>query len=353
MKFSRNAAAVALAAGLALAVPPALADKPAEVLLGPVSVKVTAMPIDFDRDRPERKDFGNLIFRGGVNLFANSRHFGGYSGLVMDASGRTLLAVSDGGTWLRAALDYDGRKLKGLSEARIGPILGRNGKPLAQDRERDAEGMTLISGGPDNGAAYVSFERIHRIARYPFTRDRFGPRDDSLRLPADTKRMDSNRGVEALAFIGAGRMKGTVVAFSERLTDGSGNLKGWLIGGPSPGAITLKPIAGFDITDMAPLPDGGLVLLERRFRYSEGIKMRIRRIAAKDLRPGAAIEGEVLLTVDDRYNIDNMECIAAHRSPSGETILTLMSDDNFSPLQRTLLVQFALPDGRVAEPQSR
>jgi hypothetical protein len=163
--------------------------------------------------------------------------------------------------------------------------------------------------------------------------------------------MSGNRGVEALALIGAGRMKGTVVAFSERLSDGGGNLKGWLIGGPSPGAIALKPIAGFDITDMAPLPDGGLVLLERRFRYSEGIKMRIRRIAAGEVRPGAVIEGEVLLTADDRYNIDNMECIAAHRSPSGETILTLMSDDNFSPLQRTLLMQFALPDGRVAEPR--
>jgi hypothetical protein len=351
MKFSRNAAAMVLAAGLALIVPPALAEKPAEVLLGPVAVKITAMPIDFDRDRPERKDFGKLVFRGGVNLFANSRHFGGYSGLAVDASGRTLLAVSDGGTWLNATLDYDGRKVKGLSEARIGPILGRNGKPLATDRDRDAEGLTLISGGPDGGAAYVSFEGLHRIARYPFTRDRFGPPDQFLRLPSDSRGMSGNRGVEALALIGAGRMKGTVVAFSERLSDGGGNLKGWLIGGPSPGAIALKPIAGFDITDMAPLPDGGLVLLERRFRYSEGIKMRIRRIAAGEVRPGAVIEGEVLLTADDRYNIDNMECIAAHRSPSGETILTLMSDDNFSPLQRTLLMQFALPDGRVAEPR--
>jgi hypothetical protein len=42
-------------------------------------------------------------------------------------------------------------------------------------------------------------------------------------------------------------------------------------------------------------------------------------------------------------NIDNMEGIAAHRAASGETILTLISDDNFSLLQRTLLMQFALP----------
>lgn len=332
---------------------PALAEKPAEILSTPVPVKITAMPIDFDRERPERKDFGKLIFRGGVNLFANARHFGGYSGIIVDRGGRSLLAVSDAGTWLRATIDYDGRRLKGLSEARIGPILGRDGKPLATDRERDAEGLTLISGSVDQGAAYVSFEGIHRLARYSFTPDTFGPPDGTLRLPAETNRMDGNRGIEALALIGEGRSKGTVVAFSERLTDRNGNLKGWLIGGPAPGAITLKRIAGFDLTDMAALPDGGVVLLERRFRYSEGIKMRIRRIAAKDLRAGAVIEGEVLLSADDRLNIDNMEAIAAHRSPAGETILTLMSDDNFSPFQRTLLMQFALADGRLAEPGAR
>jgi hypothetical protein len=37
-----------------------------------------------------------------------------------------------------------------------------------------------------------------------------------------------------------------------------------------------------------------------------------------------------------------------HRSRSGETILTLMSDDNFSPLQRTLIMQFALPEAKAA-----
>jgi hypothetical protein len=50
-----------------------------------------------------------------------------------------------------------------------------------------------------------------------------------------------------------------------------------------------------------------------------------------------------------------MEGIAAHRSASGETILTLISDDNFSALQRTLLMQFALTDGKpvLAEPGAR
>ena len=37
-----------------------------------------------------------------------------------------------------------------------------------------------------------------------------------------------------------------------------------------------------------------------------------------------------------------MEGISVHRSTSGDTVLTLVSDDNFSILQRTLLLQFTL-----------
>jgi hypothetical protein len=86
------------------------------------------------------------------------------------------------------------------------------------------------------------------------------------------------------------------------------------------------------------------VLLERRFRFSEGIKMRVRRLFANEIKRGALMQGEVLLEADDSLNIDNMEAIAAHRAPSGETILTLMSDDNFSALQRTLIMQFSMPE---------
>jgi hypothetical protein len=327
---------------------PALADKPATVLDAPITTIVTAFPIDFDRDHPEQKEFGKLIFRGGLNLFAKSSHFGGYSALALDASGTTLLAVSDAGTWLRANLDYDGRKLKGLSDVVLGPILGKDGKPLSDDAERDAEGMTLIGSDIGRGTAYVSFERNQRILRYPFIPASFGPSAGSIPLPAAAKRMKANQGIEALALIGAGKLKGTLVAFSERLLDKNGNLQGFLIGGPAPGPIALRRIGGFDMTDAAGLPDGGIIVLERRFRYSEGVKMRIRRIAPSEIKRGALIQGEILLEATDLLNIDNMEAIAVHRSRSGETILTLMSDDNFSPLQRTLIMQFALPEAKAA-----
>ena len=322
----------------------ALAQKPERPLLKAEGVAVTVIPIDLDRDNPGRRDFGKLVFRGGLNLFGKSPYFGGYSALVIDPAGTAILALSDAGTWLRARLDYDGRRLKGLDDAVLGPVLGKNGAPLLAERERDSEGMTLIDGDTESGTAYVSFERNHRIERYPFTPDSFGPPERSLRLPKEAGEMNLNRGAEAIALLPAGRRKGTVVAFSERLPDKNGNLRGWLIGDRASGPIAVKTSGGYDITDIAALPDGGLVLLERRFRMSEGLRIRIRRPDASDLRPGAVLDGRVLFEATDAYNIDNFEGVAAHRAANGETILTLISDDNFNPLQRTLLVQFAIAD---------
>jgi hypothetical protein len=338
----RQLAIATVAILVAFAAAPALA-KPLSPLQGPTQTTITAIPIDFDRDNPARKTFGKLIFRAGLNLYAKSSHFGGYSAIAIDPTGRSLLAISDAGSWLRATLEYDGRNLKGLDNAVLGPILGADGKPLSDDNWRDSEGMTLLKGDPHEGTAYVSFERKHRIELYPFNTRQFGPPAGKIALPAGTKAMSANRGIEALTIIRAGRLKGTLVAFAEGSSNGTGNLQGWLIGGPTPGKITLKRLGGFDVTDATALPDGGIVVLERRFRFSEGVKMRIRRIAAGELKRGALIGGEVLLEANDSFNIDNMEGIAAHRGASGETVLTLISDDNFSPLQRTLIMQFVLP----------
>jgi hypothetical protein len=107
---------------------------------------VSAIPVDFDRDNPDNKKFGKLIYLGGLNLFAKSHQFGGYSALTIDPSGRSLLAISDAGIRMWATLDYDGRNLKGLSDVTLGPLLGKDGKPLRSDRERDSEGMALIRG---------------------------------------------------------------------------------------------------------------------------------------------------------------------------------------------------------------
>jgi hypothetical protein len=49
-----------------------------------------------------------------------------------------------------------------------------------------------------------------------------------------------------------------------------------------------------------------------------------------------------LIFADMGFQIDNMEGLAVHRAATGELVLTLISDDNFSPIQRNLLLQFTL-----------
>jgi len=48
------------------------------------------------------------------------------------------------------------------------------------------------------------------------------------------------------------------------------------------------------------------------------------------------IDGKPLIVADLAYQIDNMEGIAVHTNAAGETILTLVSDDNFSVIRQFL-----------------
>jgi hypothetical protein len=71
--------------------------------------------------------------------------------------------------------------------------------------------------------------------------------------------------------------------------------------------------------------------------------MRLRRIDATAVKPGALLDGEVLIEADMSGEIDNMEGLAVHTAENGDTVLTIISDDNFNrTLQRTLLLQFTL-----------
>jgi hypothetical protein len=155
--------------------------------------------------------------------------------------------------------------------------------------------------------------------------------------------MQSNSGLEAVTVLQGGPHRGAVVAFAERLLDPGNNHTGWMWIDGQPRQFTLTNIGDFDITDAVALPDGSLIVLERWFQWSGGVKMRLRLVPAADIKPGALLDGEVLLEADVGYEIDNMEGMAVHRGPRGETVLTLISDNNFNNfLQRTLLLQFEL-----------
>lgn len=312
--------------------------------LHPRAIAVAATPIAFDRLRPDTTTFGRLTWRGGLEIASpETPEFGGYSGIAVTDRGARFIAVSDQGSWLAGTLVRKGERLAGLADTRVGPLLSKKGKMLKKKRDADAEDIALWRN--KKGAyALISFERKHRIGRFPFARGELGAPQSNLDLPEAVSEADSNKGLESVTVLTDDDNRGTVLTFAEKLLDDEGNHSGWLIRDKSNAAVRLKRHSDFEVTGLATLPSGNVVVLERSFSLLGGIAMRLSEIDRGDIAPGALLDGREILRADMRYDIDNMEGVAAYENDAGETILTLVSDDNFNKngLQRTLLMQFKL-----------
>ena len=305
----------------------------------PVSIEVNARPIaSFDpRDRSQVR-FGSLEWRSGLVLTSRFRGFGGLSGIRLDPKGERFIALSDKGGWFTGRIRYEGREMKGLDDVEAAPMLGPDGKPITARGWFDSESIAL-----DGSFVYIGLERVNQVLRYDFSKGFTRSRGEVVPLPPAARKLPYNKGLEALVFVPKGqRLAGTLIAISERGLDPQGNLIAFLVGGPSPGQFSVRRTENFDISDAVLLQDGDLLILERKFSWLGGIGIRIRRIPLASVAPDALVDGPVIFIADLGQEIDNMEGIDAHVTPEGDTVLTMVSDDNFSLLQRTLLLQFTL-----------
>jgi hypothetical protein len=302
-------------------------------------IEIQAQAIEaFDPRDPARTRFGSLQFRGGLVLTSTSKDFGGISSLKIGPDGARFIAASDKANWLRGRVVYRDGKPIAIDEAEMAPMLGPDGRPLAKRGWYDTESMA-----EDGGTIYVGIERVHEIVRFDYGRFGLRARGQPVPGPAALKSLPSNKGLECLAMPAKGQpLAGTLIAISERGLDSAGNILGFLIGGASPGSFTVKRTDEFEVSDCAVTPRGDLLILERRFSWTRGVAMRIRRIPLVSVVPGTVLGGPEVVFADMGYQIDNMEGLSVHAGAGGALVLTLISDDNFSPIQRTVLLQFTL-----------
>ena len=306
----------------------------------PVSIEVTARPIPVfePRDRSHVR-FGRLEYRSGLVLTSGYRGFGGLSGIRLDPKGERFIAISDRGSWFTGRIIYSGRDMVGLADVEAAPMLNAEGRPITVKRNWfDSESIAL-----DGAHVYVGLERVNQLMRFDFSKGGTRARGEVLPLPPAARKLPNNKGLEALVFVPRGLpLGGTLLALSERGLDRDGNLIAFLIGGQKPGQFSVRRTENFDISDAVLLSSGELLILERKFSWFTGLDVRIRSIALASIAPNALVDGPVIFHANLGQEIDNMEGIDAHVTAEGETVLTLVSDDNFSPLQRTLLLQFTL-----------
>jgi hypothetical protein len=305
------------------------------------SLEVTARPIaSFDPRDATHVRYGSLEFRSGLVLTSSFKGFGGLSALHLDEKGERFISLSDKGDWFTGRLTYSGKNLKGMADVTSARMLGPDGKRITSRGWFDTESLAF-----DGSVAYVGLERVNQILRFDFSKGGIRSRGEPIAVPPALSKLPFNKGIESLVFVPKDQpLAGTLIAISERGLDSSGNTIGFLIGGPAPGQFSVVRNNDYDISDAMLLPSGDLLLLERKFSILKGVGIRIRRVPLASVKPDALIDGATIFEVDLSYEIDNMEGIDAHVTAEGETVLTLISDDNFSMIQRTLLLQFTLVD---------
>lgn len=248
--------------------------------------------------------------------------FGGLSAIDLAPDGLAFVVVSD------TAAFFSGRFVRGpkgeVAGAEIGaPVLpvSHHSTPL-QDWMDDAEGVAIA---PDGGL-YVSYESHDRIVRY-------GPGGVEWvaeHWPPVFRSLTVNKGIEALAIDSKGRLLAMPEAPS-----GGGDTPVWRIRGQDAElAFTLRRDRNWAPTGADFGPDGRLYLLERDFWPLLGFSSRVRRIALE----GDRVAADEVIWQSEPGRHDNLEGIAAWRDGAGAIRLTLLSDDNFLPVQRTEIV---------------
>lgn len=294
------------------------------------AITVTQKPLVLNPAKSGQTTIGKLRYRGGIALTSDDRHFGGFSALGVSADGKRMISISDRGRRLAANLSYDADgDLVAIADPHLDTLADENGQPLRGKSDSDAESM---SPGVD-GEIIIAFERRHRLWRY--LPGEIAPRP--LQSPSELAGMPSNNGIEALTLLN----DGSLLAISEG-PKGESDAVAWVSDRKGWSVMTYAASGGFRVTGAATLADGDVLILERRYTLRDGVAARVRRLAAKTIEPGARLKAQLIAEFRPPATVDNFEGIEVRRDADGRTFVYLISDDNFNPLQRTLLMMFEL-----------
>ena len=264
-----------------------------------------------------------VAFAGGLEIVAGATSpLHSLSDLKLTGDGG-LVTVSDTGDLIRARLRLDDRgRLAGLDAIQTRRLTLADGAPITDKADGDAEGLVLTPSGD----LLVSFERRHRLWSY-------GPLSDLALRPTPVRIPD-------VPFAENDGLEGVAVAPG-----------GWRVAGESGGVwdcatarcevvipppATPIPDSDYRITGMDRDPSGdSWFVVQRLYRPPLDARARVRRMAPNgDLGP-------ILIELKLPGTTDNFEGVAAEQR-NGMTRLYILSDDNFNPMQRTLLLAFDL-----------
>lgn len=311
------------------------------------SLRIVTTPVPLNAREPKQDRVGALVYAGGVRLTArNSSRLHGLSDLKLAVpgphGGRVAYAVTDQGDQVEMVLYGVGAgpprgAERGVIHGSIRPLIDPDGAPLEGKRRGDAEGLAAFAEG-----FLVSFEREHRIWLYPAPGAEalwraFASRPRPFAAPV--AELPDNQGFEALAVLPL--PEGPFAAV------GAEDGRIWLCPLGGGGECRLQPELGppelfYSLTGLDHLPGtSDLIAVYRAYDPLRGFRAMVARISpGQDGRPGSVT---ILARLQPPLVAENFEGVAAVERPGGGWRLFLLSDDNLSSRQRTLLLAFDYP----------
>ena len=299
-------------------------------------IKISATPINtFHPETPNQIRFGDLEFLGGLELVSKDKDFGGLSGLRLSKDGKRLYAVSDQGHFLQANVIRDNQgTISALENAEFSRLRKRNGKKLDGKRNADAEALEI------SGSQFlVGFERNDRVDFFNLKNSKLRADQRARSLGFKRYKFPNNKGPEAIAI---SPITKELFVFAEYSPAQNGHHRGFIIKGEKIEPLNITLTQGYSLTDAHFLENGDLLILERFYTPITGAAMRIRKFQSQKLKANALLSGDIVMQATSAMEIDNMEGLAITKAQDGSTRLVLISDDNFSRNQRTILLEFKI-----------
>jgi hypothetical protein len=282
---------------------------------------------------------------------ADGRRLGGFSALALEAgAGRRLWLLSDARRGY--LLPVRGWEEPAGARLRIGtprPLLDRRGAPIPGGL--DGEGLVLSGGGAWVASEGRGRSRPPRVLRFDLSDGRLReerPLPGDWRPRAAGTGLAPNRGPESLALWGGDLL----LAAETPLRQDAGDRVRLLLLPAAAAPRPLRPLAfrprslNWGLTELLPLPGSGhLLALVRGYDPLQGWWARLE--LHHPPRPAGAAAPPLMPIADwDLLALglpeDNWEGMTlAPATPDGRPTLLLVSDDNFSPAQRSWLVRLA------------
>jgi|JI10StandDraft_1071094.scaffolds.fasta_scaffold03021_15 hypothetical protein len=325
-----------------------------EEFVEPERISLKAKKIALQAINPARTSIGGLNFVSGFHLTSDEQRLGGLSGLDVLDDGN-LLAVSDKGDFVWIDLKEDGVT---PHAARIAAMRDSKGKPFSSKFAGDAEGLAV-----QGDLALVSFETDPRVLAYNIGACGAAARGIPLgwsmgsAFARQNMRVGDNQGVEGLAVTDDWYL----LAGVETKTGKASPLSARPLEAPARFDLAIAENAP-ELVGLDQLPIGDdihVFSLHRSSRVMSGNAITVVETVLERHLDQSNLPARVVDEIDERarwdfrikssrvlaemnllVTIDNYEGISAKAMPDGHIRLFIISDDNFSASQRTLLMVF-------------